>query len=146
MLFSTRMRQKEQHLLSLYRQKIGKIPALIETIRPYSSDDRAFETLTRLHRDAMISNYASIYDILGHNLAIQKEFEFLMKLSMQIPEIQTQESYIYIRDFIMKYERSIKSYLSEVNQAIKKHNQFVTIKNLTIIGLLLPGQKMREIQ
>jgi hypothetical protein len=135
----------EKHLISLYIEKIGKIPAIIETMRPFVADEKAFDTLVRLHRDAMMSTHDSLYDILGHNLLIQREFEFLMKLSVQIPEIQKKEYFLYMRDFIIKYERNMKNYFKSVNKAIKNFNLFVTIKNATLIGYLLPGEKMNQI-
>lgn len=64
-----------------------------------------------------------------------------MKLSMQIPVLQKHSQFIYIRDFIMDYERNIKKYFTSYNESVARWNQFVTIKNATIIGFLLPGKK-----
>lgn len=144
-VYLSRVEKHESHLVDLYISKIGKIPAIIETMRPYVADEKVFAELIHLHRDAMIGSSASIYDILGNNLKIQREFQFLMKLSVQIPELQKKEYFLYMRDFIIKYEKNMRSYFSSVNHAIKSYNNFITLKNLTVIGYFLPGQKMSEV-
>ncbi len=100
--FRTQVQKHEQYLISLYIEKIGKIPAIIETMRPYVANEKVFDSLIRLHRDSIIATNNSIYDILGSNLLVQREFEFLMKLSVQIPEIQKKEYFLYMRDFFLK--------------------------------------------
>ncbi len=131
--FTRQVKKHENYLIGLYIEKIGKIPAIIETIRPYVADERVFDSLIRLHRDAIIATNTSIYDILGSNLLVQREFEFLMKLSARIPEIQKKEYFLYMRDFFLKYERHMKKYFGSVNDAIDRYNHFIDIKNLTII-------------
>lgn len=109
-------------------------------MRPYVADDAAFSALTSLHSEGVIREHASIYALLEQNARIHREFLFLMKLSAQIPPLQTHAQFVYIRDFIMGYERKMKQKFSGYNQSARRWNLCVRIKNMTVIGLLFPWQ------
>lgn len=114
-------------------------------MRPYVADPSAFDTITELHSRSMVQRYDTIYDLLEHNARIEHEFLFLMQLSMRIPELQKNEQFLYMRDFIIQYERDIRGLFSSVNQVIAHWNQFIHIKNMTIVGLILPGRTQMPI-
>lgn len=90
----------------------------------------------------MIQENKSIYDILELNMELQNDFLFLMQLSVHIPALQKDEYFLYIRDFIIEYERLMRSHFSELNRMIRIWNIFISIKNATGIGYLLPGKKL----
>lgn len=140
------VQREEVAIVRLFLLKTSKIPALIEVMRPHVMDASAFDSITRLHSEAMVHRYDALYDLLEHNSRIEHEFSFLMKLSMQIPLIQKDKYFLYIRDFVMQYERDMKGNFASVNQAIARWNQFIMIKNLTGIGLILPGSKKETIR
>lgn len=134
----SQIQKKEQRIVELFLAKIAKIPALIEVMRPYVVDGTAFETITHLHSETMIQRYVSIYDLLENNARIQNEFLFLMKLSMRIPELQKDEYFLYIRDFIMHSEKDIHASFAFFDAEILRWNRFVKSKNFLLIGFLLP--------
>lgn len=136
-----RLQKKEKVIIELFLQKLAKIPALIEVMRDFVHDSSAFAPITELHWESMIREYDGIYLLLEHNARIQREFLFLMKLSAHIPEIQKNEYFLYIRDFIIRYEHDMESLLFEYNEALKHWNRCIEIKNATIIGYLFPGRK-----
>jgi hypothetical protein len=68
-----------------------------------------------------------------------------MKLSMAIPELQKNPYFLYIREFVMTYDRTMNTNLPEFNQLVKKWNIFITIKNYSLIGYIYPGQQKIEI-
>lgn len=134
----------EKKIIATFIAKVSKIPGIIEVMKPKVADITAFENITKLHTIAMIQKYETIYVLLEHNARIQSEFMFLMKLSAQIPELQKNWQFIYIREFVIKYEKYIKDNFNDYNNSVEKWNKFVFIKNCTIIGLILPG-KMKEL-
>ena len=107
-------------------------------MRPYVVDSAAFGTITQLHSETMVQRYVSIYDLLENNARIQNEFLFLMKLSIRIPELQKDEYFLYIRDFIMHSEKDIHASFAFFDAEILRWNRFITIKNFSLIGFLLP--------
>jgi hypothetical protein len=137
--FIRNIRHEEQKIVTLFLEKTSKIPAIIEVMRPYVFDDQVFASITLLHSQAMIHRYDTIYDLLEHNAQIEHEFSFLMKLSMQIPALQKDKYFVYMRDFIMRYERDMRKNFVHVNTQIIHWNRFISLKNYTIIGLILPG-------
>ena len=103
-LLSKYVEFQERVLIDLFLGKIGKIPALIEVMRPYVAEEKAFDHIIKLHTQAMIQEFHTLYDILGLNGKIQNDFLFLMQLSVQIPKLQKDEYFVYIRDFVIGYE------------------------------------------
>jgi hypothetical protein len=125
--------RQEGAVIVVFLAKISKIPALIEVMRPYVADPEAFSSIITLHSEAMIRRYDTLYDLLEQNARIEHEFSFLMKLSMQIPRLQKDEYFLYIRDFIIQYERDMRSHFSGVNTAVSHWNRFIMIKNMSVI-------------
>lgn len=144
-LFARRVKVLEQGLLDVFLKKISKVPALIEVMRPYISKKEAFAPIIEVHTESMIASTDSLYDILSYNARLQNEFLFLMKLSVQVPELQKHEYFVYIRDFIIDYERAMRTRFASMNEAIRVWNEFVVIKNMTLLGYLLPGSVRPEI-
>lgn len=144
--FSERLKQEEKIVIAVFLQKVAKIPALIEVMRPYVAKKESFDHIIELHTEAMIQEFRSIYDILGLNGKVQNDFLFLMQLSVHIPKLQKDEYFVYIRDFIIDYERLMRSHFSGLNSAISMWNLFVKIKNMTFIWLLLPGEKKMTVR
>ena len=138
-VLAKRLTIQEDSVISVFLAKISKIPALIEVMRPYVADPKAFDSIIKLHSEAMIRRYDTLYDLLEQNARIEHEFAFLMRLSMQIPSLQKDEYFLYIRDFIIQYERDMRSRFANVNRAISQWNRFVLSKDMTGIGLALPG-------
>lgn len=144
--FLLRVKKEERTILDIFLHKISKVPALIEVMRPFIAKKEAFDPLIEVHTETMISSTDSLYDVLSHNARLQNEFLFLMKLSMYAPDLQKHEYFLYIRDFIIEYERTMRARFVHMNQAIADWNRFVHIKNMTGIGYLLPGSDHSEVR
>ncbi len=145
-ILTRRIRDRERVILDIFFQKIAKIPAVIEVMRPHVIDQKwAFDLMTRLHSESMIYNYTSIPMILEQNARINDQYGFLMRLSMAIPALQKDAYFIYIREFVMSYDRSVRTQLPFYNTLIQKWNRFIMIKNVTLIGYLLPGRDRVEV-
>lgn len=140
-IFNKKLQKSENMIISQFLLKVSKIPGFIEALRPFVANEDNFELLTKLHSAAMIHKYETIYSLLEHNARINEQFAFLMKLGMQIPELKANTHLIYIRDFMLRYEEEMKKFFKQYNHNAEKFNKFVTIKNATIIGFLLPGKK-----
>ncbi len=145
-LLSGRVKALEKELLSLFIKKTSKIPALIEVMRPYVAKKESFDSIIRVHTEVMIQEFQSVYDILTHNARIQNDFLFLMQLSVHIPSLQKDEYFLYIRDFIIDYEKRMKWDFTRIQSAIEKWNWFIKIKNMTLVWYLLPGSLKQELK
>lgn len=139
MVLRKQVQYQERIILDIFFAKIAKIPAIIEVMRPFVADESAFDAIVWLHSESMVHRYETIYDLLEHNAHIEHEFLFLMKLSMQIPSLQKDEYFLYIRNFIIQYERDMHTRFILFNAAVRSWNRFIHIKNMTGIGYILPG-------
>lgn len=140
------IKKSEQIIIDIFLQKIAKIPAVIEVMRPYVLDGGgAFDLMIRLHSESIIHDYTAIHILLEHNARINDQYSFLMKLSMAIPELQKNPYFLYIRDFVISYDRTMKSDLPQFNQLVKRWNIFIKIKNYSLIGFFYPGKERIEI-
>jgi hypothetical protein len=144
-LLKGNLKKRENAILSLFSEKVTKIPALVEVMRPYVVDASAFDSIIKLHTEAIINEYTSIYHLLEHNARVQRDILFLFELSMHIPDLQKHEYFLYIRDFIMGHERNMKSLFSGYNASVDSWNSFITLKNVTLLGLVFPGVKLAKI-
>ena len=141
-----RMKYSESRVVDIFLEKLSKVPAVIEVMRPYIIDDKkAFQLITQLHTEAIIHEYGTIPMLMEHNARINDQYWFLMRLSMAVPELQKNTYFIYIRDFVMSYDRMMKKELTSFNFLVKKWNYFIKIKKWTIIWLILPWADKVEI-
>jgi hypothetical protein len=145
-VLSGRIEQSEARVIAVFLQKIAKIPAVIEVMRPHVVDEHlAFDLMTRLHSEWLIHEYTSIPMLLEHNARINDQYGFLMRLSMAIPVLQKDAYFIYIRDFVMSYDRMMRDELKIYNALVTDWNRFVHIKAYTVIGYILPGREKMEV-
>lgn len=140
-LLKKAMQRREQKIISLYKEKIDKIPAFVEIISKHTAYKDIFLELIHLHKIAIISNAGSIYDILENNIRIHREFLFLMKVSARIRDLNKNGNFLYIRDFIIFYENTISKEILFLDSDIERYNQLLQKKDLTIVGLLFPFKK-----
>ena len=144
--YSRKIRNIEYFIVDIFLQKLSKIPAVIEVMRPYVVDQHwAFDLLTHLHSESIIYKYNSIYALMEHNAKINDQYSFLMRLSIAIPELQKDVYFLYIRDFVMAYDTTMKRELIKFTSLVKIWNRFVFWKKFTIVGYLLPGREILEI-
>lgn len=142
---SSKVKDNEEKIIDMFLKKVSKIPALIEVMRPYVAREESFRAIIEAHTQVIIESTHSIYDILGHDGKIQNEFAFLMKLSVQIPDLQKHEYFLYVRNFILEYGKIMKQSYANFNKFVILWNKFIRIKNYTWIGLFFPGKAKIEI-
>ncbi len=144
-IFNKSLLLTEERIVGLFQMKVAKIPAFIEVMRPHVADELAFSTMVWLHTESIIWLYKNVYDLLEQNARIKNQFLFLLKLSVHIPKLQKMSYFLYIRDFIIEYDREMQAELMIFNRIVGQYNLFVNIKNMTIIWLGLPGRKKMQI-
>lgn len=70
-----KINRSEKYIIDIFLQKISKIPAVIEVMRPYVLDpDTAFGLMVNLHSEAIIYEYASIHNLLEHNARMNDQY------------------------------------------------------------------------
>lgn len=133
--------RREEKIITLYKEKVDKIPAFIEIMSKYTAYKDIFLEITHLHKMAIISNIGSIYDLLENNSRIHREFLFLMKVSAKMEKLHRNGNFLYIRDFIIFYENTLAKELLFLESDIERYNRLLQKKDLTIVGLFFPFKK-----
>ena len=139
------IKNEENEIISLFFSKVNKLPAFIEIMKKYVNYPDVFEELIHLHKLWIIYNISSIYDLLSLNSRINKEFIFLMKLSAKIQDIHKDWNFLYIKNYILFYEKDIEKEISEISSKIENYNKLLKIKNYFIIWLLFPISEKIEL-
>lgn len=129
---NSKINKIEIKILELFYAKINKIPALVELIRKEVENEKAYHEIIHLHSESLRLKFEAFYDLLEINARIHKEFLFLMNLSIRQPDLATDGNFIYLRDFIIFYEKNITKEIEKINTEIQKHNGLITLKNYTI--------------
>ncbi|EKD66503.1 MAG: hypothetical protein ACD_49C00038G0037 [uncultured bacterium (gcode 4)] len=139
------IKNEENEIISLFFSKVNKLPAFIEIMKKYVNYPDVFEELIHLHKLWIIYNISSIYDLLSLNSRINKEFIFLMKLSAKIQDIHKDWNFLYIKNYILFYEKDIEKEISEISSKIENYNKLLKIKNYLLIWLLFPISEKIEL-
>lgn len=132
---------KETYIIEVFFWKVNKIPALVEIMKQYTNHPDIFEDILYLHKLGIIYNIKTIYDLLELNKKINREFQFLMKLSAKIPELHRDGNFLYIRNYVIFYENSLEKTIDTLNNDFASYNRLIKIKNLSILGFLFPFQE-----
>lgn len=135
------IRQIEYRILRRYREKIDKMPALIEVVRKHTKSDEAYREFLDLHRRAIVSANDRIFDILEMNSNISQRFAFLMRLALGIRGMTRDGNFITIRESITKSEGQIKELLIEHSRITQLYNSIIKARNATLVGIFFPGGK-----
>lgn len=70
-----RMKYSESRVVDIFLEKLSKVPAVIEVMRPYIIDDKkAFQLITQLHTEAIIHEYGTIPMLMEHNARINDQY------------------------------------------------------------------------
>lgn len=129
---------KENKIINTFFDKVNKIPALVEIMRRYTNHPDIFEDIIYLHKLWIIYNIKNIYDILELNYRIHREYQFLMKLSIKIPELHKNGNFLYIRNFIIFYEKDLEKEINNISNDFTKYNWLIKLKNLSIVWMIIP--------
>ncbi|MDD2566272.1 MAG: hypothetical protein PHZ26_05965 [Candidatus Gracilibacteria bacterium] len=132
---------EEANIIETFFSKVNKIPALVEIMKKYTNHPDIFEDILYLHKLGIIYSIKNIYDMLELNSRTHREFQFLMKLSAKIPELHRDGNFLYIRNYVIFYENNLEKNINSINNNFAGYNRLLKIKNLSILGLLIPYQE-----
>ena len=138
--------REERKIVGAFMEKITKIPALVEVMRKYISDERVFENIIRLYERSVSSKYAVMYDVLEENKALHGEIAFLLKYAVKTPLLHKDGNFHSARDRILFYENPLQKHLGVLNGQIVSYNRLRKWKNITLIGFLFPFRSLLEIE
>ena len=147
-LLSSRQRdmlRREETISHIFTGRSGKIPALIEIMRAHSAHPDAFKDIIGVYTESVLATSGRAHDILEYYVRLGHEIEFLMRLSMRMHGLQRDRTFLYIRDFIIFSEGSMRRELELLNRDITTFNRLLFWKDCTLIGFLVPIRERIEL-
>ena len=79
-----------------------------------------------------------LYKILPTKKAIQHEINFIFKVCNQHPQLIREGKFIYLRSVLMNKSNDITKKITSYKKSCYNLNKLISLKNKTLIGLLLP--------
>jgi len=148
LLLSKKIDKFENKIIHLFFSRSNNIPALFEVTKNYIvKHSQVFKNSINLRKQefSQIDNNSDFLTILQTETLIHKELNFILKLAKQHNNILKNNKFLYIREIIINKSFDIWDNVDTYKKIIKKYNKLVTIKNLTIIWLLIPIYKKQSI-
>lgn len=143
-MLSLQIDRASRRVLDYYALKTYKVPAFVEILRRSGVTDRAFPEIISLHEQTLGTEPQSVYEILESNKRLQSEFRLLMVLANALPgtPLESEGSFVALRDHIIAVEREIKAQSVRVNRLIARYERWRLRKNITLMGVLLPAREL----
>ena len=148
LFLSKKIDKFENKIIYLFFSRSNNIPALFQVTKKYLvRHNQVFKNSIDLRKQefSQIDNKSDFLIILQTETLIHKELNFILKLAKQHHDITQDNKFLYIREIIINKSFDIWNNIEIYKNIIKKYNKLVTIKNLTIIWLLIPIYKKQSI-
>ncbi len=125
--------------LAVFRRKLGKVPALTMALRDYLSlPDEVLRPLEEAYARNVLRNFADPYSLAEANGDVSHEISFVMRAANRHHKVNLDARFLYLRDFIVRYESELAAAFREVGAAVARRNRLVRLKNRTLVGLPFP--------
>jgi hypothetical protein len=138
----------ENQIDEIFQSKNNLIPALFEvTKRDLIKHDHIFHELIKLKKIDFSeqSFYSNIHQTICTQQKIHKELDFIFRASHKHKKLIKDYKFYYIKELLFHRVSKLWESIALYKKIIKKYNKLITIKNLTIVWLLIPIQKKEEI-
>ncbi len=144
--FSYKISKLERKVKKLFMERSALIPAIFEVSKPYlNKHNDIFNEILKLRKREFAENEMRIFKIMQTKKLIHHEINFIFKVCNKHPRLIREWKFIYLRDLIIEKSAEIWENLEKYKVASEKLNTLITIKNFTIIGLLIPIKKKIKI-
>lgn len=147
-ILKNKINQLENRIETIFQSKNNLIPALYEvTKHDLIKHDHIFHELLKLKKSDFSeqSFYSNVHQTIFTQQKIHKELDFIFRACHRHKKLIKNYKFYYIKELLFSRVSDLWESITLYKRIIKKYNKFITIKNCTIIGLLIPIQKKEEI-
>lgn len=138
----------EAKIISLFKKRTWLIPWFFEISKKYiEKENEVFEEIIYLRKIEAynVSNKIDFIDFLENEKKIHYELEFLFKVFDKKPKLQKDARFLYYKDLTVETTEKIWKSIVLYKNIIRKYNNLIKYKNLTIFGLMFRFNKKNEI-
>ena len=147
-ILKNKINQLENKIEEIFQSKNNLIPALFEvTKKDLIKHDNVFHELIKLKKVDFSeqSFYSNVHQTIYTQQKIHKELDFIFRACHRHKKLIKDYKFYYIKELLFHRVSKLWESIVLYKKIIKKYNKLITIKNLTIIWLLIPIQKKEEI-
>ncbi len=138
----------EKKIIFLFWKRNDLIPSIYDiTKSDFIKHNTIFEEILELRKNSIYEKklWKNMIKIINTQKLIHNELNFIFKISEKHRKLQKNYKFLYLSDIIIEQSEKIWLYLSMYKNIAKKFNKLIFYKNLTIIWLLFPINKIQNI-
>lgn len=144
--YDQRLSILEKQIILLFEKRTQLIPALYEITKPYlTKHDEVFWEILALRKKEFHQYGEKFILKIQNEKLIHHELNFIFQVANKHPKIQKDSRFLLIRDLFLENSYAIWKKIGTYKKIILLFNRYVTIKNLTVIWILIPIEKKIEI-
>jgi len=138
----------EKYIINCFYKRNNLIPSIYEITKNYfRKHDEIFSEIIKLKKINFLENKISsnIYKILYTQKLIHNELDFIFRVCEKHPKLNTNHKFLYIKDNLLENSNKIWKNLELYKKITNKFNKLIFIKNISIIWLFFPINKINNI-
>lgn len=138
----------EKEINNVFGQRSNLIPSIFEVSKhSIVKHKEIFEEILKLRKINFAENniWTSLPQFLKTQTLIHSELNFIFRICNKHNKLLKDGKFIYIRDLIIDKSFDIWTRLELYKKIVRQYNKLIIIKQVSIIGLLLPFSKKQTI-
>ena len=143
-LLKIKIEKLEKKIINLFNEKNSFIPSIYEISKwVFMKHEEIFIEILKLKKINFLENNNNnkLFEIIKTQILIHNELNFIFKIFNKYPKLNKNEKFLYINDLIIENNLTLSNRLNIYKKIVKKYNNLINIKNITIIWLLIPLNK-----
>jgi len=145
-IYLLKVNKIERKIEYIYKQRSNLIPSFYLITKDYiNKHDEVFAEILKLRKFQFFCNEKDFITNIQQDLKINDEITFIFTLLSNNYKINKNWKYLYLRDLFLKYSWQINEVSKQYKSIIKKYNNLLKFKNLTIIWFFLNFEEKFEL-
>lgn len=147
-LLKIKIEKLENKIIILFNKKNSLIPCIYEISKwNFIKHEQIFDEILKLMKINFQENNIGnkLFEIIKTQILIHNELNFIFKIFAKYPKLYKDEKFLYINELYLENNLILSSKISIYKEIIKKYNQLINIKNITILWLFIPFNKKNNL-
>ena len=148
LLLKIKVESFERQISSTFRERNNLIPSIFEVSKnKVVKHNEIFAETLKLRKVDFVENslWIPLPDIIRTQTLIHNELNFIFRICNKHNKLLKEGTFIYIRDLIIDKSFDIWSKLELYKKIVRQYNKLITIKQISVIWLLIPLHKKQNI-
>ena len=139
----------ENSILIPFQRRMYMIPSIFEISKKHiNKHDEVYKEIVRMKWLKLSINKkkaTKIHKIIRLERTIKHEIDFIFKICEKYSELSENKNFIHLKNNIKKENSIIKKKIKDYKKLVLSFNKLITIKNFTIIWLMVPIDRKEDL-